>query len=63
MNIPKQDKIVVTYIFDGLVCYIATRNSAGKYVLYKALNKDYQKLKTSDTPIDFDDIIAKDRSN
>ena len=63
MQIPKQEIIAVTYIFDGIKCYVATRNSVGKYILYKILNDDYQKLKTSETPIDFDEVIKKDRSN
>lgn len=63
MNIPKQEKIMTTYIFDGVKCYLETRNAAGKYVLYKILNNDYQKLKTSETPVDFYEVIKKDRGN
>lgn len=63
MQIPKQETITVTYVFDGIKCYIETRNAVGKYTLYKILNNDYQKLKTSATPVDFDEVIKKDRSN
>lgn len=62
MKIPNNEKIVLTYIFDGVICYRATQNNFGKYVLYKIIDDDYQKLKTSESPIDFDDIVEKDRS-
>ena len=62
MKIPKQEKIVLTYIFEGVKCYTVTRNALGKYVLYKNNNDDYQKLKSAESPIDFDEIVEKDRS-
>lgn len=63
MKIPNAENIVVTYPFEGVKCYIATHNPLkGKYMLYKIIEDDYQKLKTADTPIEFDDIIKKDRS-
>ena len=62
MKISKQEKIVLSYIFEGIKCYIVTRNILGKYTLYKIINDDYQKLKTADTPIEFDEIVEKDRS-
>ena len=63
MQIPKNETISVTYIFDDIKCYIVTRNTTDKYTLYKILNNDYQKLKTSSTPVDFDEVIKKDRGN
>ena len=63
MKISKQEQIVVTYLFDGVEHYVATRNTAGKYVLYKTLGDDYQKMQTSASPLDFDKVIEKDRSN
>ena len=62
MKIPKQEKIVLTYVFEGVKCYTVTRNALGKYVLYKNNNDDYQKLKSAESPIDFDEIVEKDRS-
>lgn len=62
MKIPKQEKIVLTYIFEGIKCYVVTRSIIGRYVLYKIIDDDYQKLKTAETPIDFDEIVEKDRS-
>ena len=62
MKIPKQEKVVLTYVFEGIDCYIVTRNTLGKYVLYKIVDDDYQKLKTAETPIEFDNIVKKDRS-
>ena len=63
MKIPKQEQIMTTYLFDGVAHYVATRNTLGKYVLYKILNDDYQKMQTSASPLDFDKVIEKDRSN
>ena len=62
MKIPKQEKMLQTYIFDGIKCYTITRNALGKYTLYKIVNDDYQKLKTAESPIKFEEIIEKDRS-
>lgn len=62
MKIPNQEKIVMTYVFEGVKCYTVTRNALGKYVLYKNNNDDYQKLKSAESPIDFDEIVEKDRS-
>lgn len=61
MNIPMQEKIVLTYVFDGIDCYTVTRNNLKKYILYKIIDDGYQKLKTSNTPLDFDEIVEKDR--
>lgn len=62
MKIPKQEQIMTTYLFDGVGCYVATRNTVGKYVLYKIIDNDYQKMQTSASPLDFDKVIEKDRS-
>jgi len=61
MNISKQEKIVLTYVFEGVDCYIVTQNNLQKYILYKIIDGGYQKLKTSNTPLDFDEIVKKDR--
>ncbi len=63
MQITKYEKIMVTYIFDDMKHYIITKNALGKYILYKIIDDDYQKLKTADSPIEFDKIVQKDRSN
>lgn len=63
MKIPTQEKIVMQYVFDGIPCYAVTRNPIQKYTLYKINGGDYRKLKTSDSPIDFDKIVEKDRDN
>lgn len=62
MKISKQEKIVMRYVFEGIECYAVTRNVLGKYTLYKITNGNYQKLKISETPIDFDEVVEKDRS-
>lgn len=62
MKIPKQEEIVMTYVFNGVDCYVVTRNLIKKYTLYKIIGDDYQKLKTADSPIEFDKIVEKDRS-
>jgi hypothetical protein len=62
MKIPKTETSMVSYIFEGVKSYIITRNTLGKYTLYKVLdNDDYQKLKTAETPVKFEEIIEKDR--
>lgn len=63
MKIPKQEQIMTTYLFDGVAHYVATRNTVGKYVLYKIINNDYHKMQTSTSPLDFDKVIEKDRGN
>lgn len=62
MKIPKNENIMVTYVFEGISCYTITRNILGKYILYKITDGDYQKLKTAESPLDFDEIVKKDRS-
>lgn len=63
MKIPTNEKIAVTYIFEGIKEYIITRNTYnGKFMLYRIVDGDYQKLKTADTPVEFDKIVEKDRS-
>ena len=63
MKIPSSEKIVVTYVFEDVKCYIATHNALkGKYTLYKIIDGDYQRLKIANTPLEFDEIIKKDRS-
>ena len=61
MKISQQETIMRTYIYDGVERYIETRNLLGKYILYKIIDNDYQKLKVADTPIEFKKIIEKDR--
>jgi hypothetical protein len=61
MKIPKQENIVLTYVFEGIDCYVVTQNKLQKYILYKIIDNEYQKLKTSDIPLDFDEIVKKDR--
>lgn len=62
MKIPKTERPMTRYVFDGIPCYRVTQNSNGKYVLYKIIgNDDYQKMKTADTPLDLEVVIEKDR--
>lgn len=63
MKIPNNEKTMVSYIFEGAKCYIITQNTInGKFTLYKIIDNDYQKLKTAESPIEFDEIVKKDRS-
>ena len=63
MKIPSNEKIVVNYVFEDVKCYIATHNVIrGKYTLYKIIDGDYQRLKVSDSPLEFYEIIEEDRS-
>ena len=62
MKIPASEKIVVTYLCEGVERYKGTYNATkNKYILYKIIDGDYQRLKTADTPIEFDKIIEKDK--
>ena len=63
MQIPKQEQIMITYVFDGAACYVATKNTIGKYVLYKIIDNDYRKMQMAISPLDFDKLIERDRSN
>jgi hypothetical protein len=62
MKIPKHEKILMTYVFEDVKCYAVTRDAFGRYTLYKIVEDDYQKLKTAETPMGFDEIVKKDRS-
>lgn len=63
MKIPSNEKIVVNYVYGDVKDYIATYHPLkGKYTLYKIIDDDYQKIKISDEPTGFDEIIEKDRS-
>ncbi len=62
MKIPKNEKSMVSHVFDGVKCYVTTLNTVnGKFNLYKVINNDYEKISTADTPLKFDEVIAKDR--
>ena len=62
MKISNKERIMVSYIFEGITEYVATRTILGKYILYKKTNDDYKKIKTSDNPLEFDSIIEKERN-
>lgn len=63
MKIPVNEKIVVTYLNEGVKEYIITHHTLrGKYTLYKIIDDTLQKMKTADTPIEFDELVEKDRS-
>ena len=62
MKIPKNEIGMTTYIFNGVESYKITRNSVGKYVLYKIINQNNcEKMKYAESPIDLEAIINKDR--
>lgn len=63
MKIPKNEKIVLAYIFENIKRYAVTRNTMGRYILYKVIDNNYQKMKTAETPLEFDEIVEKDRRN
>ncbi len=64
MKIPTNEKIVVTYTFEGVKEYVVTHSALkGKFALYKIVDNDYQKMKMDTSPLEFDEIVKKDRSN
>lgn len=62
MKISKNEKIVLTYVFEEVECYTVTQSTLGKYTLYKIIDGDYQKMRTSESPLEFDKVVEKDRS-
>lgn len=61
MKIPKNERIMLTYVFEGVDGYTVTQNTLGKYTLYKVMDGDYQKIKTAESPEGFDRVVYKDR--
>jgi hypothetical protein len=61
MKIPKNERALLTYVFEGVDCYTVTRNILGKYTLYKITDGNYQKIKTAESAEDFDRVVEKDR--
>ena len=62
MKIPKNEKGMVSYIYDGEKRYHITQNTInGKFTLYKVISNDYEKMSTADSPLKLDEIIKKDR--
>ena len=62
MKIPTNEKIVVTYTFEGVKEYVVTHNALkGKFTLYRIIDDDYEKLKVATSPLEFDEIVKEDR--
>ena len=62
MKIPNNEKPVVSYLIEGVKCYIITQNTLkGKFTLYKVLENDYEKLATDSSPLTLYDVIKKDK--
>ena len=60
MKIPNNEKIVMSYVFEGVKCYLVTQNALkGKFTLYKIINGDYQKTMTANSPLEFDETVKK----
>ena len=63
MKIPNNEKIVMSYVFEGVKCYLVTQNALkGKFTLYKIIDNDYHKIMTANSPFEFDETVKKDRS-
>lgn len=62
MKIPNNEQRLLTYVFEGIDCYTVTRNALRKYTLYKITGDTCQKIKISESPLDFDKIVENDRS-
>ena len=63
MKIPKNEKGMVSYIYDGQKCYYITQNTInGKFTLYKVIgDSDYEKMATADSPLKLEEVMRKDR--
>lgn len=62
MKTLKNETTLLTYIFEDTACYTVTRNLLGKYTLYKIKDDAWQKIKSSESAADFDEVVRKDRS-
>lgn len=63
MNIPINEKVVVTYLEEGVKDYLVTYHPLrGKYTLHKIIGDKLQKMKTANTPVEFDELVEEDRS-
>lgn len=64
MKIPKNENIVTEYAVNGIIDYVATQHLlTNKFTLYKLIENGYERIKVTETPISFDDIIKKNRSS
>ena len=62
-NLPSNEKIVVSHLFEGVKCYVTTHNALkGKFTLYKIIDDDYQKMVTANSPVNFNEIVDKDKA-
>lgn len=62
MKIPTKEKLMVSYMFDGVKRYITTKHLVtNKFALYKITDNGYKKLKTANTPLEFNQIVEEDR--
>lgn len=62
MKLPSNERIVETYVYEGVKCYVVTQNALkGKFTLYKIVDNDYQKLKTANSPREFEEVVEQDR--
>ena len=63
MKIPANEKLVVTYTREGIKEYVVTHSVfRDKFTLYKIIDNDYQRMKVATTPLEFDELVEKDRS-
>lgn len=59
MKIPKNQKITLTYLKNGVEAYIVTVNQTGDiYTLFEVTgkNKELNKLKTANSPLKFKEV-------
>ena len=62
MKISKNEKGMESYIYDGKKCYYITLNTVNnKFILYKIINDDYEKMATSDSPPKLYEVMKRDR--
>ena len=62
MKIPKNERGMESYIYDGKKCYYITLNTVnGKFTLYKIINNDYEKMATADSPSKLYKAMKRDR--
>ena len=61
MKLSKKEQVLRVYKYDDVDCYAVTRNASGQYTLYRIIDGDYQKMKTSESAANFTQLVEKDR--
>ena len=63
MKISTSEKIMESYLFEGVKEYVVTQNVIkGKFTLYKIIEGGYERITTANSPAGFIEVAEQDRS-